>query len=163
MRASAYPLVEVDDAAALILDHTPTLGIERVAIAHCVGRVLAEDLVAPASLPAFPSSAVDGYALRSADAGKPLRVLGESAAGRPFEGSIAPGTAARILTGGVLPDGADTVVMFEDVQLDAEVVTTAPSLQPGSNFHRPGADVRAGERVLAAGIQLGAAELGLVA
>src|ERR1700704_5451847 len=102
MRASAYPLVEVDDAAALVLDHTPTLGIERVAIAHCVGRVLAEDLVAPASLPAFPSSAVDGYALRSSDAGKPLRVLGESAAGRPFTGTIEPGTAARILTGGML-------------------------------------------------------------
>ena len=62
-------MVEVDDAAALVLEHTPVLGVERVAIAHCIGRVLAEDLVAPASLPAFPSSAVDGYAVRSADAG----------------------------------------------------------------------------------------------
>jgi len=78
VRASTYPLVEVDDAAALVLEHTPVLGIERVALAHCIGRVLAEDLAAPASLPAFPSSAVDGYAVRAADAGKPLRVLGES-------------------------------------------------------------------------------------
>ncbi|HEV2027246.1 MAG TPA: gephyrin-like molybdotransferase Glp [Candidatus Dormibacteraeota bacterium] len=163
MRASAYPLIDADEAAALVLEHIPVLGIERVALAHSVGRVLAEDLVATASLPAFPSSAVDGYAVRSSDGGQPLRVLGESAAGRPFAGSIGPGTAARILTGGVLPDGADCVVMFEDVQLDGEVVTARGSLQAGSNFHRPGADVRAGERVLAAGIQLGAAELGLAA
>src|SRR5712691_8873710 len=139
MRASTYPLVEVDEAAALVLERTPVLGIERVALAHCIGRVLAEDLVAPASLPMFPSSAVDGYAVRAADAGKPLRVLGESAAGRPFAGTIQPGTAARILTGGVLPDGADCVVMVEEVNLAGEVVTTPSALRPGTNFHAPGA------------------------
>jgi len=163
MRASAYPLVEVDDAAARVLDHTPVLGIERVALAHCIGRVLAEDLAAPVSLPRLPSSAVDGYAVRAADAGKALRVLGESAAGRPFAGTIEPGTAARILTGGVLPDGADCVVMVEDVRLAGDVVTTPAPLQVGSNFHRPGADLRAGELVVAAGTQLGAAEVGLAA
>ncbi|HEY1162311.1 MAG TPA: molybdopterin molybdotransferase MoeA [Candidatus Dormibacteraeota bacterium] len=163
MRASAYPLVEVDAAAALVLNHIPVLGVERVALAHCIGRVLAEDLVAPASLPVFPSSAVDGYAVRSADAGKPLRVLGESAAGRPFSGAIAPGTAARILTGGLLPDGADCVVMVEDVRLEGDVVITPSPLHPGTNFHAPGADIRAGEMVAAAGTQLGAAELGLAA
>ena len=163
MRASTYPLVEVDEATALVLERTAVLGIERVALAHCIGRVLAEDLAAPASLPVFPSSAVDGYALRSADAGKPLRVLGESAAGRPFEGTISPGTAARILTGGVVPDGADCVVMVEEVQVAGEVVTTPPGLRPGTNFHAPGADVRAGERVVTAGTQLGPVELGLAA
>jgi molybdopterin molybdotransferase len=163
VRASAYPLVEVDAAAALVLEHVSVLGVERVALAHCIGRVLAEDLVAPASLPPFPSSAVDGYAVRSADAGKPLRVLGESAAGRPFTGAIAPGTAARILTGGVLPDGADCVVMVEDVKVEGDLVTTPKPLHPGTNFHAPGADVRAGERVAAAGTQLGASELGLAA
>src|SRR5712691_8110355 len=163
MRASAYPLIDADEAAALVLENTPVLGVERVALAHCVGRVLAEDLVAPASLPAFPSSAVDGYAVRAADAGKPLRVLGESAAGRPFEGTIKPGTAARILTGGVLPDGADCVVMVEDVRLDGDVVTVPAPLVEGTNFHRPGADLRGGELVMSAGTQLGAAELGLAA
>ncbi|HEY8855032.1 MAG TPA: gephyrin-like molybdotransferase Glp [Candidatus Dormibacteraeota bacterium] len=163
MRASTYPLVEVDEAAALVLDRTPVLGIERVALAHCIGRVLAEDLVAPASLPLFPSSAVDGYALRAADAGKPLRVIGESAAGRPFAGTIQVGTAARILTGGVLPDGADCVVMVEEVTLAGDVVTTPSPLRAGTNFHAPGADVSAGEKVVAAGTQLGAAELGLAA
>src|SRR2546428_295219 len=163
MRASAYPLVDADEAAALVLENTPVLGVERVALAHCVGRVLAEDLVAPASLPAFPSSAVDGYAVRAADAGKPLRVLGESAAGRPFAGTVEPGTAARILTGGVLPDGADSVVMVEDVRFDGEAVIPPAPLRPGTNFHRPGADLRVGERVASAGIQMGAAELGLAA
>jgi molybdopterin molybdotransferase len=163
VRASAYPLVEVDAAAALVLEHTPVLGIERVALAHCIGRVLAEDLAAPTSLPAFPSSAVDGYAVRAADAGKPLRVLGESAAGRPFDGTVKPGTAARILTGGVVPDGADCVVMVEDVKVEGEVVTVPAPLRPGSNFHQPGADLRAGELVVGAGTELGAAEIGLAA
>jgi len=163
VRASTYPLVEVDEAAALVLDRTSVLGIERVALAHCIGRVLAEDLVAPASLPLLPSSAVDGYAVRAADAGKPLRVIGESAAGRPFAGTIQPGTAARILTGGVLPDGADCVVMVEEVTLAGDVVTTPSPLRAGTNFHAPGADVSAGEKVVAAGTQLGAAELGLAA
>jgi molybdopterin molybdotransferase len=139
------------------------MGIERVALAHCVGRVLAEDLVATASLPAFPSSAVDGYAVRAADAGKQLRVVGESAAGRPFDGKVTPGNAVRILTGGVLPDGADCVVMLEDVDEKRDVVSIPATLKPGVNFHAPGADLRAGERVLAAGEQLGPAELGLAA
>jgi molybdopterin molybdotransferase len=163
MRASTYPLVEVDAAAALVLEHTQVLSIERVGLAHCIGRVLAEDLEATTSLPAFPSSAVDGYAVRAADAGKPLRVLGESAAGRPFDGTVKPGTAARILTGGVVPDGADCVVMVEDVKLEGEVVTVPAPLRQGSNFHQPGADLRAGELIVSAGTELGAAEIGLAA
>jgi molybdopterin molybdotransferase len=163
LRASAYPLVDAEAAAALVLEHTPLLGVERVALAHCPGRVLAEDLVAPASLPAFAASAVDGYAVRAADAGKTLRVIGESAAGRPFEGNVLAGFAVRILTGGVLPQGADCVVMVEDVEEKGEVVTVPATLKAGQNFHAPGADLRAGELVLVAGIQLGAAELGLAA
>jgi molybdopterin molybdotransferase len=163
MRASTYPLVDADEAAALVLDRTPVLPNERVAIGEAVGRVLAEDLSAHSELPAFSTSAVDGFAVRAADAGGTLRVVGESAAGRPFAGGVEPGTAARILTGGVLPAGADTVVMVEDVHLAGEAVTVPGDLRAGSNFHRPGADVKAGEVVLRAGAQLGAAELGLAA
>jgi molybdopterin molybdotransferase len=163
MRASTYPLVDADVAAALVLERTPVLPKERVAIGEAVGRVLAEDLHAPSELPAFSTSAVDGFAVRAADAGETLRVIGESAAGRPFAGGIERGTAARILTGGVLPAGADTVVMVEDVRLAGEAVTVPGDLRAGSNFHRPGADVKAGELVLGAGTQLGAAELGLAA
>jgi len=163
LRVSAYPLIDADEAAAIVLQHTPVLGVEQVAIGECAGRVLAEDLIADAALPAFPSSAVDGYALRAADAGKTLRVAGESAAGRPFQGAIPPHTAARILTGGVLPNGADCVVMMEDVQLAGDMVTVPNTLKPGANYHKVGDDLKPGERILAGGTQLGAAEIGIAA
>ena len=163
MRASTYPLVDAEEAAAIVLDHTPVLDFERRTLDACAGRVLAEDLMAPSALPAFPSSAVDGYAVRAADAGQTLRVIGESAAGLPFMEPVAPGTAARILTGGMVPQGADCVVMFEDVHLDGDIVTVPSPLGPGTNFHKVGDDLRAGDRVLSAGTQLGAAEIGIAA
>ena len=163
MRVSTYPLIDADEAAALVLEHSPVLGVERVSLRDCVDRVLAEDLIADEPLPAFPSSAVDGYALRAADAGKTLRVVGESAAGRPFTEGVKPGTAARVLTGGVVPEGADVVVMVEDVRVDGEMVTVPPALSTGANFHKVGDDVRAGERVLSAGTQLSAADIGIAA
>jgi molybdopterin molybdotransferase len=163
LRASAYPLIDADEAAALVLEHSATLGVEQVRLADCFGRVLAEDLVSSSPLPAFPSSAVDGYALRAADAGKTLRVLGESAAGRPYTGRVEPGGAARILTGGVVPGGADVVVMVEDTRVDGDRVTVPSGLKVGTNFHKVGDDMRAGDRVLVAGSQLGAAEIGLAA
>jgi molybdopterin molybdotransferase len=125
--------------------------------------VLAEDLIADSPLPSFPASAVDGYALRAADAGRTLRVLGESAAGRPFEGEVVEGTAARVLTGGVVPGGADVVVMVEEVQLKGDMVTVPPGLKPGTNFHKVGDDLRSGDRILAKGTHLGAAEIGIAA
>ncbi|HEV2415215.1 MAG TPA: gephyrin-like molybdotransferase Glp [Candidatus Dormibacteraeota bacterium] len=163
MRVSTYPLIDADEAARIVLGHTSLLGVERVTLREAFGRVLAEDLIGDAPLPPFPSSAVDGYALRAADAGKTLRVLGESAAGRPFDGSVSPGTAARILTGGALPDGADVVVMVEDVRVTDQTVTVPDGLKPGTNFHKVGADLRAGDRILTAGSELGAAEIGVAA
>ena len=163
MRASSYPLVDADEAAALVLERVPVLGVESVALRDAWGRVLAEDLVGEAPLPPFRSSAVDGYAVRAADAGKTLRVLGESAAGRPFDGTVAPGPAARILTGGVVPDGADCVVMVEDVQLSGDQVTVPARLASGTNFHAAGADLKPGDLILKAGSELGAAEIGIAA
>lgn len=163
MRVSTYPLINADEAARIVLDHTPLLGVERVTLREAFGRVLSEDLIGDAPLPPFPSSAVDGYAVRAADAGKTLRVLGESAAGRPFDGNVSPGTAARILTGGAVPDGADVVVMVEDVRVTDQTVTVPEGLKPGTNFHKVGADLRAGDRILTAGSELGAAEIGVAA
>jgi len=163
LRISAYPLIDAGEAAALVLERTPVLGVEEVHLADASGRVLAEDLFAAAPLPPFPSSAVDGFAVHAADAGKTLRVVGESAAGRPFEGVLAPGTAARILTGGVLPDGADCVVMVEEVETSGDSVTVPRPLAAGTNFHKVGADLSPGEAILRAGIQLGAAEIGIAA
>jgi molybdopterin molybdotransferase len=163
LRASTYPLVDAEVAASLVLERTQFLGVETVALIDCGGRVLAREIVASAPLPALPSSAVDGYAVRAADAGKALLVAGESAAGRPYERVVQPGTAIRILTGGVLPAGSDCVVMMEDVELNGDAVTVPSGLKPGQNFHAPGADLKAGERVLPAGVHLGAAEIGLAA
>jgi molybdopterin molybdotransferase len=163
MRASTYPLVDAAEAAELVLARTAVLPAEDVHLADGRGRVLAGDLHAPADLPAFPASAVDGYAIRSADGGGRLRVAGESAAGRPFSGELPPGSAARILTGGVLPAGADTVVMVEDVHQGSGWVVVPEGFASGRNYHRPGDDLRRGELVVHAGRPLGAAELGLAA
>jgi molybdenum cofactor synthesis domain-containing protein len=163
MRASTYPLVDAAEAARIVLERTPVLPPDLVPLGTCAGRVLAEDLLAPFDLPPFPSSAVDGYAIRSMDGGGQLRVVGESAAGRPFEGELQPGTAARILTGGVLPKGADSVVMMEETEQIAGSVRVPEGFAAGRNFHSPGDDLRRGELVLAAGEQLGPAEVGLAA
>ena len=163
MQASTYPLVDAAEAAETVLAHTPVLPAEEVVLADCAGRVLAADLVAPASLPPFPASAVDGYAIRSADGGGRLRVAGESAAGRPFADELPPGASARILTGGVLPAGADSVVMVEDVEQGAGWGVVPAGFPAGRNFHRPGDDLREGELVVRRGEPLGAAELGLAA
>ncbi len=163
MRASAYPLVPAESAAALVLERTPVLPAEEVGLRDAAGRVLADDLRAPVELPRFPSSAVDGYAIRAADAGRRLRVVGESAAGRPLASELQPGTAARILTGGVLPRGSDCVVMVEDVEVAGLDVVVPAGQAPGQNFHAPGADLRQGELMVPRGTELGAAEIGLAA
>jgi len=163
MKASTYPLVDATEAARKVLELTPVLPAESVPLAGCPGRVLAEDLVAARQLPAWPLSAVDGYAMRSADAGGRLRGIGESAAGRPFEGDVGEGAAVRILTGGVLPRGADAVVMVEDTVVDGEWVTVPGRVAGGANVHRPGSDLVAGELVLRRGRPLGSAEIGLAA
>jgi molybdopterin molybdotransferase len=163
VRASTYPLIDVAEAHARVLRLTPVLPVEGAAIVDCFGRVLAEDLVAPRDLPPWPASAVDGYAIRAADAGTRLRVVGESAAGHPFTGVLEPGTVARILTGGVLPEGADAVVMVEDTDLYGDLVSIRNRVPPGANFQQPGADLKRGEVALRAGRALGPAELGLAA
>ena len=163
MRASTYPLLDVGAAHDRVLALTPVLPVEEAPIAGCAGRVLGRDLAAAHDLPAWPASAVDGYAVRSADGGGRLRVVGESAAGHPFAGALEPGTAARLLTGGILPDGADAVVMVEDTSLDGDQVMIQTRVVEGANFHRPGSDLRRGEVALRAGRALGPAELGLAA
>jgi molybdopterin molybdotransferase len=163
MQASTYPLLDAGEVAALVLERTPVLAAEELSLADCWGRVLAEDLVAPSDLPPFPTSAVDGYAVRAADGGGRLEVVGESAAGRPFPGPLPARSAVRILTGAVLPDGADCVVMVEDTRQHDGWVEVPGDPEAGRNFNRVGDDVRRGERVLQAGEVLGPAELGLAA
>src|SRR5579872_7273979 len=162
MRASTYPLLPVEEVERIVMERTPVLPAETVPLADASGRALAEDVVAPADLPRWPVSAVDGFAVRSSDGGGRLRVVGESAAGRPLGREVGAGEAVQILTGAVLPPGADSVVMVEDVRVGPDWVEVPRDWPEGRNFHRPGSDVKAAEVVLRAGDRLGPAEIGLV-
>jgi molybdopterin molybdotransferase len=163
VKASTYPLLDAAEVERLVLELTPILGVEEVPLDRCRGRVPAAAILADRDLPAWPASAVDGYAVRSADRGGRLRVIGEAAAGRPFDGELKPGTAARILTGGVLPAGADAVVMVENTREEGLTVTIPDTVAPGANYHQPGADLRRGDLIAARGEPLDAARLALAA
>ena len=107
-------LMPVSEALQRVLAGAEPLGAERAALADALGRVLADDLAATRTQPPADVSAMDGYAVRAADVAQApanLTVIGEVAAGHPFEGEVKPGEAARIFTGGLLPRGADCVVV----------------------------------------------------
>lgn len=137
-------------SVAQALDHlfalAPTLGVEDVPLAEASGRVLARPLTARLTQPPFPASAMDGYAVRAADVatGASLTVIGESAAGHGFSGVVAAGQAVRIFTGAPVPDGADKVVLQEDVTRTGDHITLGPDIGPGDNFRPAGADFAEG-------------------
>ena len=108
-------LLTVDEARRLILERATPLPSERVPLAEAAGRVLAEAARATVDLPPFPSSSMDGYAVRAGDTPGVLPVVGHSAAGRPATRSLGPGEAIEISTGAVVPDGADAVIPVERV------------------------------------------------
>ncbi len=145
----------------------PLAGRERLALRSALGRTLAEGVVSPFNVPAHTNAAMDGYALRAADLPESgtvrLAVVGTALAGRPFAGEVRAGQCVRIMTGAVLPAGADAVVMQERVTVAAEGVEVAAGLRAGENVRRAGEDLRAGEDAVAAGRVLGPAELGLLA
>src|ERR1700730_5113516 len=163
MRASASPLVDAGLAASRVLELVRVLPGEDVPLAEAAGRVLVDDLVASSPLRPVRSSAVDGCAIRAVDAGSRLPLVGESAAGRPFQGELPPASAATGLTGGGVPAGADTVVMVEEVERGDGWVAAPLGFPAGRNFHKPGDDLRTGDLVIRRGLPLGAAELGLAA
>jgi molybdopterin molybdotransferase len=167
--------LSVAEAQQAILDAmTPTAGWERVAIRSGLGRVLAEDVIAPYDVPAHDNSAMDGYALRlddlAADRPTTLNVVGTAFAGRAFSGLVGPGQAVRVMTGAVLPQGADCVVPQEDVQAaraaseeTAATVTIPAGQQRNQHIRRAGEDLARGKPALTAGKWLGPAEIGLLA
>ena len=166
----APKLIEIDDARALVLERARGLGDEPVAVPEALGRVLAEDVTAADAVPGFDSSAMDGYALRAADAAgvdaeSPARlaVVGESRAGHPSERELGAGEAIKISTGAMVPAGADAVIRVEDTDGGADAVEVRVPVEPGNDIRRAGEDITAGERVLAAGAELGPAELGVLA
>jgi molybdopterin molybdotransferase len=162
--------IQAAEALEAILEATPVLGPETVATRDAQGRVLAEDVTAPRTLPPADCSAMDGYALRAADARAAsqaapvlLPVAFEVAAGATPGQALPPGSAARIFTGAALPPGADSVVRQEDVEADADRVRLRAPVPAAENVRPAGEDVRAGEVVLEAGTLLGAGPLGLLA
>src|SRR5690242_13682559 len=112
-RVSPYEMLEVGQALETILEKAQPLGVERVELTRARGRFLAEDVTADADLPGMPRSSVDGYAVVAGDPANEVRVLEEVTAGRLAQSQVTPGVAVRIMTGGMLPEGADAVVMVE--------------------------------------------------
>ncbi|MBB1091230.1 molybdopterin molybdotransferase MoeA [Rhodopseudomonas palustris] len=159
-------LMPVADALAAVLDGAAGLAEEMIALDQAHARVLARDLAALRTQPPQPMSAMDGYAVRGADvatAPAQLIVIGEIAAGRPAEQSIGPGQALRIFTGGVIPDGADTVVIQEDTLRDGDRVTITEATRSGRHIRPAGIDFNEGDVLLRAGARLSDRDLSLAA
>jgi len=150
-------LLSVADALARVLDGAQPLPCEAVPLTEAAGRVLCQDLAALRTQPPADMSAMDGYAVRAADVAQvpaTLNVAGEVAAGRPFEGTVGPGQAARIFTGGVVPPGADTIVIQENTEKDGERVLVKQPEKPGRHIRRAGLDFKAGQVLLPKGRHL---------
>lgn len=158
-------MIAVDEAVSRIVGSFMTLSPEDVALTDACGRVLAEDVVAGFDQPPRDVSAMDGYAVRAADAtaGACLKVTGEAPAGRPFRGNLAAMQAIRILTGGVMPSGADAVVIQEDVRRTGDVITISEAAKPGENIRVQGLDFRNGEILIRSGQRLTARDIAIVA
>jgi molybdopterin molybdotransferase len=159
----AADLLTIGDAQRLILERVRPLPSERVPLDDAAGRVLAEPVAAATDLPPFPSSAMDGFAVRSADTPGELPVSFRIAAGRPASRPLGAGEAMAIATGGVVPEGADAVIPIEYVVDRGNTVEISSAVVDGANVRPPGGDVRAGEIVVEAGTRLGPAHLGAVA
>lgn len=164
--------MRLDDALAVLGRRlSPVTAVETLALQDCRGRVLARSLEARVSVPPRDNSAVDGYAVYfddlSPDAETVLPVIGRAAAGHPFAAAQPRGTAVRVLTGAVMPEGQDgppdTVMMQEDCRLEGDSVVIRPGIKRGANRRPAGEDAQSGEMVLPAGRILGPAELALAA
>lgn len=157
-------------ARELLAEKTKIMGKEPVALYHAFGRVLAEDLIALENVPSFDRSPYDGYALRSEDTkgasnDNPvtLRILEEIPAGAVPTGALTEGTAAKILTGAPIPEGADAVIMFEKTRYDNESVTVFAPMEKGENVVYAGEDVKKGSLLVKAGSRIDPGVMGTLA
>jgi molybdopterin molybdotransferase len=160
--------LSVDRARQILLDMVaPVTGTEQLFVRQALGRVLAADVISPVDVPAHDNSAMDGWAVRHADlvadGETRLKNIGTAFAGRAFEGSVGAGEAVRIMTGAVLPAGADCVVVQEMARVEGDVVIVPPGQRVEQNIRRRGEDLRAGAPAIPAGKLLRPAELGIIA
>ena len=162
---NSMPVAKAREFIARFLD--PVSAVERIHIRAALGRVLANDVVSPLDVPAHDNSAMDGYAVRFADLDASgevtLRIAGSSFAGVPFQGQVSTGSCVRIMTGGVVPAGADTIVMQEHVVSQGDNVTIGGGHQQGQNLRRAGEDLKTGQVALKRGQLLRPAEVGMIA
>jgi len=158
-------LLPVADALAQVLAPAQVLPSETVPLGEAHGRVLAGPIHALRTQPGFDASAMDGYAVRAADAveGARLRLVGEAAAGHAFAGTLNAGEALRIFTGAPVPAGADAVVIQENTRRDGDVVVIDAAAKAGQHIRGTGLDFRTGEAALARGTRLGPRDLALAA
>jgi molybdopterin molybdotransferase len=157
-------LLPIDEALAVVAAQIRPLEVERVRLEHAHGRFLAEDLTAEVDLPPFANSAMDGFAVRAADAPGTLTVIGESAAGSPYTGApLARGQAIGISTGAVFPEGADAIVPVEDTDGGGEQVNVPGSVERGAHIRQAGSDILGGAPLMSAGTQIGPAQIGAAA
>jgi len=159
-------MIAVEEAQQRVLSEVGLLGTERVVFTDALGRVLREEIRANADVPAADNTAMDGYAVRAADIANPpvrLRVVEDLPAGTVATQRVEPGTAIRIMTGALMPDGADTVAHVEITDAGSDFVLVNQPLRTGTNVRRRGEDMREGDVVLVDGTPVGAAEIGVLA
>ena len=155
-----------EEARRIILSSVAPLGVERVTILDSLGRVIAEDLVAPWDMPLCDNSAMDGYAVRAADCATipaVLRVTGYIPAGGEITGPVEPGCAIRIMTGAPLPAGCDAVVPVEETDGGAEQVTITVSVKSRQHIRFTGEDITGGSTIVQAGTVIRPAEISMLA
>lgn len=157
-------LIDVDSARNHIVERIPRLPVQRLPLQEACGRVIAQMVLSPSDFPHADLSAMDGYAIRAADAACDTFVLqGESAAGHPFDEVLKPGHCARIFTGAVLPSGADAVIMQEDASIDDDAIRFATKAHVGMNVRSHGSHLKKGQIVCDVGFRLGASDIGVLA
>ena len=162
---NSMPVPKAREVIAKFL--SPVGTVERVSVRAALGRVLAEDVISPLDVPSHDNSAMDGYAVRHADLkqnGKvTLKMTGSSFAGAPFHGTVSAGECVRIMTGGVVPQGTDTIVMQEHVEAAGDSITIGAGHKQGQNLRKAGEDLQRGQSALRRGQTLRPAEIGLIA
>ncbi|HET8807270.1 MAG TPA: bifunctional molybdopterin-guanine dinucleotide biosynthesis adaptor protein MobB/molybdopterin molybdotransferase MoeA [Methylophaga sp.] len=160
-------VLRVDAARQTILDQVAALESQQLLpLRDALGRILAEDIISPSEVPPHANSAMDGYAMAYADLtadATTLRCIGSAFAGQPFTGHINQGECIRIMTGAILPDHCDTVVMQEQAQSSDDNIRFQGQHQFGQNVRLAGEDIQLGQTVLSKGRRINAADLGLLA
>jgi molybdopterin molybdotransferase len=161
----ALPVAKANEVIRSFIN--PVSGVEKLPVRAALGRVLAKDIVSPIDVPSNDNSAMDGYAVRSADLPRTEAIafteIGAAFAGKEFAGKVGPGQCVRVMTGAVMPEGTDTVVIQEAVTAEGERIAIPPGQEPGQNRRLAGEDLHKGKPALRAGALLRPAELGLIA